>query len=420
MKHILIVGGGVIGLSIAYYTIKRGHRVTILERGAPNHDMASLGNSGIVCPSHFVPLATPSNVKFGLRNLLNPESPFYIRPRVDGGLIGWGLKFMQAANPAQIAKAEIVLRDMSFASRKCYEELADEQNNDFGLQKKGLLMLCNTEQGFHHEVEFAKHANELGVEANAMDASEVAKLQPNVTMNIAGGVHFPQDCHLSPMKFIAGLTKWLLDNGATICWNTNITGWATTPSKRPVIHSSISSDGRRFEADEYVIAGGAWSNEIAHSLNVSLPMQGGKGYSLTLSNPREMPTVCAILVEARAAVTPMGDALRVGGTMEIAGLDNSINPRRVQGVVKSACRYYTAFTPEDFKDVPVWRGLRPVSPDGLPYVGRFKQYKNVSVAAGHAMLGLSLGPITGKLMCEILSDEHPSLNLTMLNPDRYS
>jgi D-amino-acid dehydrogenase len=189
---------------------------------------------------------------------------------------------------------------------------------------------------------------------------------------------------------------------------------------RPIVHSSISSDGRRFEADEYVIAGGAWSNEIAHSLNVTLPMQGGKGYSLTLSNPREMPTVCAILVEARAAVTPMGDALRVGGTMEIAGLDNSINSRRVQGIIKSACRYYTAFTPEDFKDVPVWRGLRPVSPDGLPYVGRFKQYKNVSVAAGHAMLGLSLGPITGKLMCEILSDEHPSLNITMLNPDRYS
>jgi len=150
-----------------------------------------------------------------------------------------------------------------------------------------------------------------------------------------------------------------------------------------------------------------------------LPMQAGKGYSLTLTQPRKLPTICAILCEARVAVTPMGGALRFGGTMELAGLDETINPVRVQGIIKSAVKYYPEFTPADFDQAPAWRGLRPCSPDGLPYLGRSARYANLTVATGHSMMGLSLGPITGKLTAEALSGQPPSIGIEALRPDRY-
>lgn len=432
-KSILIVGGGVIGLCIAYYARKKGHSVTVLERNGPDRDMASLGNAGMVVPSHFVPLTTPANLKYGLRNLFNPESPFYIRPRPDRKLAAWGMHFLRAANAARVAQAEPLLRDLNLLSRTLYEEIAIERHNDFGLQQKGLLMLCQSPEALHEEAQFAAHANELGVPAEVLTPEAVAKLEPGISLDIAGAVYFPKDCHLTPSKFMAGLTQWLEAHGVAVCHGMTVVRWEMTngtvsgvfasPTAAKGAHFAGTSvtpqEATRFEADEYVIAGGAWSDQVASGLGLSLPLQGGKGYSLTLPNPRQRPTICSILVEARAAVTPMGDSLRVGGTMEIAGLDESINPRRVQGIIKSACRYYTALAPQDFVNVPVWRGLRPVSPDGLPYVGRFSRYANLSVAAGHAMLGLSLGPATGLLMSEVLSGEAPSLEMNLLDPQRF-
>lgn len=428
-KRILIVGGGVIGLCVAFYARKKGHSVTLLERNGPDRDMASLGNAGMVVPSHFVPLATPANLKYGLRNLFNAESPFYIRPRADRKLAAWGVHFLRAANAARVAQAEPLLRDLNLLSRTLYEEIAIERQNDFGLQQKGLLMLCQTPAALHEEAQFAAHANELGVPAEVLTPEDVAKLEPGISLDIAGAVFFPKDCHLTPAKFLSGLTQWLETHGVVIRhgmtvmrWeaaNGAVSGVLAAPTTHGAAQFDTAPDATRFEADEYVIAGGAWSDQVADGLGVSLPLQGGKGYSLTLSNPRQRPTICSILVEARAAVTPMGESLRVGGTMEIAGLDESINPRRVQGIIKSACRYYTALAPQDFDNVPVWRGLRPVSPDGLPYVGRFSSYTNLSVAAGHAMLGLSLGPATGLLMSEVLSGEAPSLEMNLLDPQRF-
>ena len=148
-------------------------------------------------------------------------------------------------------------------------------------------------------------------------------------------------------------------------------------------------------------------------------MQAGKGYSLTLENPRQLPEICSIFVEARVAVTPMGETLRVGGTMELGGNDLSVNPRRVQGIVKSVPRYYPQFQESDFDGVKPWSGLRPCTPDGLPYIGFAKNHPNLLVATGHAMMGLSLGPVTGKLASELLSGEKPSVSLEMLKPDRF-
>jgi D-amino-acid dehydrogenase len=181
----------------------------------------------------------------------------------------------------------------------------------------------------------------------------------------------------------------------------------------------LETNHGRIEADEFVVCGGAWSAEILSGIQVHLPMQAGKGYSLTLAHPRQMPAICSILTEARVAVTPMGQSLRVGGTMEIAGLNHQVDPRRVRGIVRSVPRYFPELRESDFDSIVPWHGLRPCSPDGLPYLGRTRRWVNLSIATGHAMMGLSLAPITGALVAQWLSGEQPAIDLSLLSPDRF-
>lgn len=429
-KHVVIIGAGVIGLCSAYYCARRGFRVTVIDRNPEQRDGCSFGNAGMVTPSHFVPLAAPGMVALGLKWMWNPESPFYVKPRLDADLLSWGFKFWRAANSTQVKRSSPILRDLNFASRACFEELSDLTGNDFGLVKRGLLMLCKTQQTMEHETKFAAQANELGVPAEVLDAKQTAALDPAVTMNIAGSIYFPKDCHLSPNRFMAGLKEQLDKLGVTFVWNNEVkslmVGNSRISSVRTFVHD-LPIDQEldsvlpfaQYEADEFIIAGGSWSPVLARELGLKLPMQAGKGYSLTLTRPRELPRICSIFTEARVAVTPMGSTLRFGGTMEIAGLNEEINPVRVQGIIKSVPKYFPNFQPEDFAGVKPWVGLRPVSPDGLPYIGRTNHFTNLTIATGHAMMGLSLGPITGKLVSEILSGEKPSLDLTLINPDRY-
>ncbi len=444
-KTILIIGGGVIGLSTAYYCARRGHRVTLIDRNPEQRDGCSFGNAGMVVPSHFVPLAAPGMVGTAFKWMWNPESPLYIKPRLNWELMSWGWKFMRAANAKHVERSAPLIRDLSFASRACFEQLADEWTmggrrgneaertdlgsnppshagghvsdaGDFGLVKKGLVMLCKTQQSLDHEALFATQANKLGVPAEVLDAKGVAKLDPDVTTDVAGGVYFPKDCHLSPNRFMAALKQQCDKLGVKFIWAAEAGGFKFHGSRITAIATALGE----FAADEIVLCGGSWSPLVGRELGLKLPMQAGKGYSLTLTKPRELPQICSILTEARVAVTPMGDTLRFGGTMEIAGLNEDINPVRVRGIIKAVPKYYPKFTLDDFAGIQPWRGLRPCSPDGLPYLGRTANYSNLTIATGHAMMGLSLGPITGRLVSEILSGEKPSLDLTLLNPDRYA
>ena len=415
-KSILIIGGGVIGLSTAYYCARRGHRVTLIDRNPEQRDGCSFGNAGMVVPSHFVPLAAPGVVKTALKWMWNPESPLYIKPRLNWELMSWGWKFMRAANARHVARSAPLIRDLSFASRDCFEELAALPDNDFGLVKKGLVMLCQTQHGLDDEAKYAGQAKELGVPAQVMDAKQVAQLDPTVTMEVAGGVYFPKDCHLSPNRFMAGLKRQCDKLGVKFIWGTDVNAFTQHASRI----TEISTATGKFTAEEIILCGGSWSPIIGRELGLKLPMQAGKGYSLTLTKPRELPQLCSIFTEARVAVTPMGDTLRFGGTMEIAGLNEDINPVRVRGIIKAAVKYFPKFTPDDFAGIQPWRGLRPCSPDGLPYLGRTAKFPNLIIATGHAMMGLSLGPITGKLVSEILNGGKPAVDLSLLNPDRYA
>ena len=414
-KRVLIVGSGVVGLCTAYYAARRGFKVTVLERKSALRDGCSFGNAGMIVPSHFVPMAAPGMVALGLKWMWNPASPFYIKPRLDKDLFSWGLKFWRAATPRHVERSAPLLRDLSFASRECFEELATLPTANFGLVKRGLLMLCKTQHGLDDEARFAARANALGVPAQVLDAKETAALDSGARMDIAGSVLFAKDCHLVPDRFLATLEAQCRSLGVEFVFDAPVTGWKLDRRRLDAVCTALG----KHEADEFVLCGGIWSEGLARELGLRLPMQAGKGYSLTLTKPRQLPQLCSILSEARCAVTPMDGALRVGGTMELAGLNDDINPVRVRGIIESFCRYFPEFTAADFDGIQPWRGLRPCSPDGLPYLGRTRRCENLAIATGHAMMGLSLGPITGKLVADILSGEKPAWDLSLLAPDRY-
>lgn len=256
---------------------------------------------------------------------------------------------------------------------------------------------------------------DLGIPSDVLGAADTAKLEPALRMDVAGAVYFPLDCHLSPRKLMAALIAQLAKAGTRFSWETQVTGWSVREGRIEAMRTSRGP----IAADEFVLAAGVWSSELARGLGLRLPMEAGKGYSLTLEAPPRLPRICAILSEARVAVTPMSGALRFGGTMELAGIDTDVDLARVRGIAESVPRYLPDFSPSIFRDVRAWCGLRPCSPDGLPYVGRWPYAANLVFATGHAMMGVSLGPVTGELVAEILSDEVPSLALDQVRPDRF-
>lgn len=411
-KSVTILGAGVIGLSTALYCVRRGMRVTIIDQKPRQRDGCSFGNAGMIVPSHFIPLAAPGMVALGLKWMWNPESPFYIKPRLDADLMSWGLHFWKAATKARVEAAAPVLRDLSLLSRECFETLG----LDFGLVKRGLLMLCKKQQTLDEEAHMAEKANALGIPAEVLDAKATAALDPAVTMEICGSVFFSKDCHLAPGSFISAVEAELVRLGVTFLWETEVSGFKTESGALRAVKTSRGE----IESDEVVLCGGVWSAQLAKELDLKLPMQAGKGYSLTLANPKQLPELCSICTEARLAVTPMEGALRVGGTMEMAGIDESITQRRVRGITRAFPQYFPAFEEADFAEVKPWSGLRPVSPDGMPYIGRTQRWKNLTVATGHAMMGLSLAPATGRIVSELLSDDKSSVKLDLMSPDRFA
>ena len=415
-KHIAIVGGGIVGLSCAWQLIERGHAVTLIERGGPEHDSCSLGNAGYISPSHIVPLAAPGIVRKALGWMRDPESPFYVHPRLDPGLIAWGVRFALAARPAPARRAGPVLRDLSLRSRALFEELAARTGNEFELVREGLLTLFRTQAALDHEAGVAAYVRELGMPADVLDARGAAALEPDATLDVVGGVHYPMDAHVTPQRLVPALARIVSERGGRFVWNADLRDWRRSDS---AIRAAVTSQGE-IAADEFVVAAGSWAPLLVRRLGVRLPLQPGKGYSLTHERPRQRLRRSIILAEGRVALTPMGRALRVGGTMEMTGYDLSINPPRIRGILRTLGRYLPAFRPEDFEGLAPWCGLRPCTPDGLPYVGRTRRFPNLTIATGHAMMGLTLGPVTGELVAQMLSGERTSIDTAPLRPERFA
>jgi D-amino-acid dehydrogenase len=264
-------------------------------------------------------------------------------------------------------------------------------------------MLCKTAKGLDEEASVAEAAREIGIQAEVLDAAATARLDPGITMAVTGSVHFPQDCHLDPARFMAAMRRRVLVLGGEIHSGVAI----DTIESRDGKVTALRGGGQRFAGDQFVLACGSWTADLLRQTGLRLPLQAGKGYSLTLPKPPELPQLCSIFVEAKVAITPMGESLRFAGTMEVGGLDLSIDPARVRGIVKSVRGYFPKFSEQDFEGVKPWAGLRPVSPDGLPYLGPVPAFPNLIAATGHAMMGLSLGPVTGRLVADMLTQVKP-------------
>jgi D-amino-acid dehydrogenase len=413
MGNVSIVGGGVVGLFSAYYLNRDGHNVSVFDQGDLKNG-CSFGNAGMIVPSHIIPLAAPGMIAKGMRWMFNSTSPFYVRPRLHSDLMKWGIEFYKHATKDHVERSIPALRSLSFHSKTLYQEFAHSSSFDFGFRKNGLLMLYRTKDTEHEEVEASHVANRAGVEAQILGLSDIQKLEPDVHVTARGGVYYPGDAQLIPQLLMDGLRNYLQGSGVKFYSNTRIVDFVVSNGTI----TAMRSDRDHFDVESLVLAAGSWSGSIAAKLGLKLLMQAGKGYSFTLPDVVNNTRIPTIFVEDRVAVTPMGRSLRFGGTMEIAGVNDEINMKRVRGIVEAIPKYYPEMNVGMPEQKDVWYGLRPCSPDGLPYIGRSRKIKNLVLATGHSMLGISLAPGTGKLVSEIVSGVTPSVALDLFDPDR--
>ena len=411
-KKVIVLGGGIVGLSTAYYLIQEGHEVTIIDKGRLDSG-ASHVNAGYLTPSHIVPMAAPGMISKGMKWMFNAKSPFYIKPRFDLDLIRWGLKFIKSCTNEHVQRSMKSILDINLLSKKLYLEMLKSESFDFHLETKGLLMAYKTSHAEKEESEISKWAKDLGIKVEQFSKEQVLKIQPDIAMDIAGAFWYKSDAHSTPELFINNLKDYLIKKGVRFKLENTVKYF----QKNNKQIQKVVTDKGIFEADEFVLSTGAWSQQILKDLGIKLFIQPGKGYRLNVYKSTGI-TLPAILLESKVAVTPMDGFTRFGGTMEISGINHRTNIRRVQAIADSVTKYYPTLEIPKTSINEVQSGLRPLSPDGLPFIGRHSKIKNMVLATGHSMMGWSLGPATGRLVTEVISGRKTSMDLKPFLPER--
>jgi len=412
LKHCIIIGGGIIGLSCAYFLNKSGHEVTVIDQSKMDGG-ASYVNAGYLAPSHLVPLAAPGVMKQGLKWMFNPKSPLYIKPRFDSEFLKWSLAFNRSCNAKHVERSIPVMKSIAVLGRDLYDQIKQEEGFKFQLEKKGLFMLCKTEEALHHEDALVQVAMKEGLVARTISSDEVRKMMPNANLDIVGAAYFECDHHTTPGEFMSELKTHLIQEGVNIRQEERVLDMEVDGGKI----TSVKTDISVLTADEYVLAAGSWSTALSRKLGLKILLQAGKGYRVETKTETGI-TYPSILAEAKVAITPMNGFTRFAGTMEIAGINHAINGQRVDAITESVTRYFPKVQVTEAEKANAACGLRPVSPDGMPYIGKSKKCNNLTVATGHAMMGWSLGPSTGKLVQEIIDEEKPSIDMSLFHPDR--
>ena len=411
-KEVVIIGGGIIGLCSAYYMLEKGHKVTILDKSDMTSGTSYI-NSGYLSPSHLIPLSSPGAVKNGLKWMLNPSSPLYIKPRLNLDLYKWLFAFAKSSTTKHVNKSIPLIKEVTVFSQKLYDEIKQKDNFNFHYEKKGLLILCKTQEYLDEESKVVDIAKENGLIAKMITKEDLKIFEPNIEIDAIGASYYSCDSHTTPYEFMCNMKNYLIKNGVKLIKNTEVTD---VNIKDAIIKNLVSND-KKIYADQFVLSAGSWSSLLSKRLGVKLLLQPGKGYSLNVNRTTNI-SIPAILAEAKVAITPMNGFTRFAGTMEISGINHKINKSRVRAITQASKKYYPQldFTNDEIDNVKC--GLRPVTPDGLPYIGRSSKCKNLIFATGHAMMGWGMGTATGLAVSEILDNINPSINIENYSPDR--
>lgn len=397
----------------AYYLVKEGYSVTVLDQGDITTG-ASFINAGYLTPSHFIPLAAPGIITQGLKWMLNSSSPLYIKPRWDVDFFKWALLFKKSATKSNVQRSIPLLKELNLKSQFLFEEMLSSLDFAFHYEKKGVLMVYSTAKSEEEEHMMAERAAEEGLDVSCLSKGELEELQPVFSDYVKGAVHYKCDAHTTPNHFMDQMKTWLRSKGVTFELGQKVDGFAIKNNK--IV--AAKTEKAVFDADEFVLACGSWTSKLASLLNLKIPIQGGKGYSMDVFRPTGI-SVPAILLEAKVAVTPMENFSRFAGTMEFSGNNTIVEKQRVEALAKAVKTYYRGVEINQEEKNKATSGLRPVSPDGLPFIGKTSKYDNLTIAAGHAMMGWSLGPITGKLVTQAISKEKFAVDMGLLSPERF-
>ena len=400
-KKIIVIGAGTIGLHCAFYLSQNGFEVELIE-ALPEEDESgcSYGNCGMLVPSHFIPLASPAMLRSGLKMMFDRKSPVYLPVSKNLGHLSWFLKFMQAANKKKVEKEVPLLYRLNDESRRLYKELSLISENAMDYRHRGMLIVSTTEKGFEEEAEVAAWGNKLGIETVTLNQKLLQELEPDVSFNIYGAILYKSDGQIDPVAHQRWLKSYLKANGVIFHYNTPVAGFGL--SKGKIVE--IKTHAGTFKADEYVLAAGAFSGNLAAMAGIKLPVISGKGYSIDFSKDELQLRTPLILTEAKVALTPFNNRIRLGSGMEFNGNVGEVRLERVQAILDRTSAAIPSLKNKTAAEQKIWEGLRPITPSGVPYIGRSGKHNNLIIAAGHAMMGASLGPVTGKIVSQLIAD----------------
>jgi D-amino-acid dehydrogenase len=417
MRHdpeILIIGGGIVGLFCAYHLRRGGRSVSVVERGSVGGPLScSSGNTGFVGTQGASPLAEPGVLAQGLRRLLNPESPLYVKLRWDGELLSWLWHFRRACNDRDAKTSFRVLLDMKKRSLEILHELCASGSLASTFTARGMVLAFKTPQGFDKACQSVPEAVANGVPLRILTSEELYALEPDVEFDICGALYNEEGAYLHTPDFIVELARTLEAMGVEIHAQAEVVGFESA-DRRVVQVRTTRGD---FRPSEVVVAAGTWSVGCARKLDIGLRLQPVKGHTITVKAPRNAPRLPVLLSEGRVALTQLGDRLRFGGTLELSGMDSAVSRRRVDGIRRTVQAYLPQL--ENTDELETWSGLRPCTPDSLPFMGRAGSYRNVTITCGHGHIGMGLAPVGGKLIAQIIAGEQPDMDLTPFRIGRY-
>jgi D-amino-acid dehydrogenase len=412
-RQAVVIGGGVIGTACAHYLQKAGWHVTLVDRASVGGG-SSHANCGFICPSHILPLAEPGMIGKALRSLFQRNSPFAIRPRLDPALWSWLLHFAARCNERDQIAAGCGIQPLLLSSDALYRQLIKEEELDCEFETRGMLFAYRSA----HQLEAFAATNRLLSEkfncpARHLDRDAVLALEPALRPGLAGGWYYHDDSHLRPDKLLSAWRRRLEANGLTVHENCPFQGFQTRDARALAAATPLGE----LRGDLFVVATGAWTPLLNVGLGCRIPIQPGKGYSLTMPRPSVCPGMPLVFPETRVAVTPFRSGYRLGSTMEFAGYDTALRRERLQLLVDGAKDYLLEPCCEPVQEE--WFGWRPMTYDSLPIIDRSPAFENVIIAAGHNMLGLSMAPATGKLVAELAGGVPPHINPIHYRADRF-